>query len=387
VDGNVEMIVNERVVIGIEAHAIGGQQGGNETYALGLLYGLAKIASSNYDFIVFLREKTPVPDFLKEKSNFSFRRVSNSSFRRWLWNVPRLARQGRIHLLHTQYHLPPRLVCPGVITLHDVSFRRYPQHFPSSLLWSLRLSLPHAVRKASAIITVSDFSRTEIEHFYPESRGKVRVVYNGYSAEFKPLPNFEGTDLLRKLGVTGPFILTVSSLQPRKNLLRLMEAFLSLCQEVRDFTANLVLVGRAVWGNNNLTQVFSSHPFRHRIVFSGYLPAIDIARLYSRALFSVYPSVYEGFGLPVLESMACGCPVITSRVSSLPEVAGNAAFLINPFRTEEIAAAMLNLFRSRSLREKLRETGLKQARNFSWEKCAGETLAVYEEVLSERLSH
>lgn len=365
--------------IGIDAHAIGLKQGGNETYASGLLYGLSQIECSDFRYIVFLSEGVPAPDFLKKSKYFSIVRVSTHPFLRLLRDIPLRTYTEKLDLLHTQYHLPLISHCHGVITLHDVSFLRYPEFFSKEIYLRLKLSLPYSIRKAKKIITVSEFSKKEIMEFYRIDEKKIDVIYNGISEIFKPVDAEKG--ILNKYGITKPYILSVSNLQPRKNLSRLIKAFVSLLKSNEKFPYTLVIVGRRLWLYNEIFSEIRNSPYKERIVLTDYVPEKDLVYLYNCADVFVYPSLYEGFGLPVLEAMACGCPVVTSNVSSLPEISGSAAFPVDPYNIDAIAKAILTVITNTYLKERLRAEGLKQSQKFSWKNTAEKTLEVYEQIL------
>ncbi len=372
--------MDRKILVGIDAHAIGRKQGGNETYALGLLHGLVEISPSDFRFLVFLSRYTDVPRFLQAHPLFDFDFVSTYAGMR-IFQLSRKAAERKVALLHTQYHIPFFCPCPSVITFHDVSFLRHPEFFPRFLYCRLKFSLPYAVHRAKKIITVSEFSRKEILTFYNIPANKVRKIYNGYSAVFKPVTE-ERKPQLKKFGISRPYILSVSNLQPRKNITRLIQAFLSLAKSDKTFLHDLVIVGRKLWLYDSIFNEVRKSGYENRIIFTDYVPEEDLVVLYNFADCLVYPSLYEGFGLPVLEAMACGCPVITSSTSSLPEIAGSAGILVDPYRSEEIAHAIRKLVADPQLRKKLRDAGLKQAEQFSWRIAAKQTMEIYREVLS-----
>ncbi|MCM8830086.1 MAG: glycosyltransferase family 4 protein, partial [Candidatus Omnitrophica bacterium] len=366
---------------GIDAHAIGLKQGGNETYALGLLRGLFSIKHPYFNYIVFLSENVPVPEFLLDNEHFSIVRIPRLAYLRFLRDIPIKTYTEKLDLLHTQYHLPLISHCPGIITLHDVSFLRYPEFFPKDIYWRLRISLLYSVRKAKKIITVSEFSKKEIINFYQIENDKVDVVYNGVSENFRPVSIEKNEKVLKKYGITKPYILSVSNLQPRKNLCRLIKAFVFLVKNNERFPYKLVIVGKKLWLYNEIFDEIRNSNFIERIVLTDYVPEQDLVYLYNCAEVFVYPSLYEGFGLPVLEAMACGCPVITSNISSLPEIAGNACILIDPYDIDAIAKAIHIVLTDIDLRARLKTAGLKQSQKFSWRRTAEETIKVYDKVL------
>ena len=373
--------MRERYNIGIDAHAIGLRQGGNETYVYGLLNGLSQIEHPDFKYIVFLSEGIPVPEFLLKNKCFSFATVSPSAALRFIVDIPRKTYTEGLNLLHTQYHLPIISRCPGIITLHDVSFLRYPEFFPKKLYWQLKLSLLYSIRKSKKIITVSEFSKREIIKFYDVEQDKVDVIYNGVSENFRPVGQEDKEKILKKYGIKNPYILSVSNLQPRKNLSRLIKAFSSLVKNNEKFSYDLVIVGRKLWLCSEIFNEIREANIQERVILTGYVPEEDLVYLYNFAEVFVYPSLYEGFGLPIVEAMACGCPVITSSVSSLPEVAGKAGIMVNPYDVEEILQAINGIIDNPDLKRNLKIEGLKQSQKFSWKSAAEKTLKVYESVL------
>jgi len=360
--------------IGIDAHAIGLAQGGNERYARGLLAGLAEIRPEGMRFTVFLTGKAR-QDAVSGARQFSIRSVPRNPAVRLVLSLPRSAVRERLDLLHTQYHLPPALACPAVVTVHDIAFIRYPDCFPAAERLKMRLSVRRSLRKAAKVITVSEFSRREIVWWCPEVEGKVAVIPNGVDSVFRPAAPPASDKELASLGVRRPFILSVGNLQPRKNLCRLLSAYLEVRR--RGWQCGLAIVGRKLWLCDEFFADLRNSPYASDIVLTGYLPDASLAVLYGAAECFVYPSLYEGFGLPVAEAMACGCPVVTSCRSSLPEVAGDAALLVNPESVKEIADAIGAVLSRSELRRCLAEKGPVRARLFSWRSAALRTAEVY----------
>lgn len=181
---------------------------------------------------------------------------------------------------------------------------------------------------------------------------------------------------------TQPYLLSLCTLEPRKNLNFLLQCFAQLLAQDPSLDINLVLVGVSGWKNNNIFQTVQSSPvLKNHIIFTGYIPDHDLSAIYSGALAFVYPSLYEGFGLPPLEAMQCGTPVISSNTSSLPEVVGNAGLMINPSSRDDLCQAILNLINQNSLRKELSQKGIERSKQFSWTKCADQTIAVYKQIV------
>jgi glycosyltransferase involved in cell wall biosynthesis len=231
-----------------------------------------------------------------------------------------------------------------------------------------------------AVITVSRQSCQDLIKYLPVNPKKINVIPEAASLHFHPLNEAEYLPALERHGIRRPYILSVGSLEPRKNLLRLLEAYARL----EGSRPSLVIAGaRNYWKSSPVVETVSRLGLEQHVRFTGYVEDADLPALYSAASLFVFPSLYEGFGLPVLEAMACGTPVVTSSVSSLPEVAGDAALLVDPRDVDAIASAMRRILDDSDLAADLRARGLARAAQFSWERTARETLAVYEKVLGK----
>ncbi|HPP66847.1 MAG TPA: glycosyltransferase family 1 protein [bacterium] len=369
------------IKIGIDAHSIGLKQGGNERYAEGLLKGISEIETNGFAFTIFLNRLADIPDFIKNIQRFHIERVSVSPLKRLVFDISFKAKYLGLDMLHTQYHLPFFTRIPSVITLHDVSYLRHPEFFPVRERLKMRMFMPVSIKKAKKIITVSHFSKNEILKFHPSAKYKLTTVYYGVSENFKPLDNVNIEATLNKYGIARPYILAVSNIQPRKNLNGLLKAFVTLCQQQKDFPCRLVIAGRKLWLYNEIFSEIRRFPVADKIILTDYLKNDELSCLYNGAEMSVYISFYEGFGLPALEAMACGCPVIVSDNSSLPEIVGDAGMLVDPYNVNELASVIKNLFYDKTLRGKLKQKGIEQAKKFSWRKCATETVEIYKQVL------
>jgi glycosyltransferase involved in cell wall biosynthesis len=270
----------------------------------------------------------------------------------------------------------------GVVTVHDLWLDRYPQY--SAKLFGQRLSFHRTKRtawRARKVITVSDHSARDIERLYGLPSDRVVVIRNGVSEDFRPVTAGDGSVLLRRLGIQGDrFILFVGGADPRKN----HRTFLAACgRRLKQLsTYRLVLVGDPTHRFGDLKQSAQRYGLADRVVYTGRLPMADLRILYSATDLFVFPSIYEGFGMPVLEAMACGAPVITSNRTALPEVAGDAAILVNPEDADELADAIVRVLADHTLRAGLRARGFKRAKQFTWEQAARRTLALYRELCS-----
>lgn len=290
--------------------------------------------------------------------------------------VERAARHTGADLLHLPAAIGPiRGTMPTVVTIHDLSVLHAPQDFRPWFRHYARIVIPRLARRAVRVIAVSEATRADVvEHLgVPEDR--VVVVPNGVDVSREPIADS------RKMELPARYVLSVGTLEPRKNLLRLFEAIRMLAE--RPATRDIVLVhaGGYGWLADDIVREAHSPPLRDRVRLLGYVTQGELTSLYGQASLLAYPSLFEGFGLPVLEAMAHGCPVVTSDRSSLPEVAGDAALLVDPESVESIAEGIARLWEDDALAADFRARGLERARSFSWERTARLTADVYASVL------
>ncbi|TWI66068.1 alpha-1,3-rhamnosyl/mannosyltransferase [Desulfobotulus alkaliphilus] len=281
------------------------------------------------------------------------------------------------------YHEPSFISVPfkgnSILTIHDLSHIRYPETHPAARVRWLNKKLSQCIAKASAVLTISECIRKELLLSGLVSKESlVHVTPLGYDTGFCPRSEGETKECLENLGLSWrQFILSVATLEPRKNLDRLLEAYLSLPEKtVKELP--LVLAGAHGWKNRGLIQKTEQVKKPWRVIVTGYLSAPEIKNLMASAAVFAYPSLYEGFGLPVLEAMASGTPVLTSNRGALAELAENAALLVTPEDTYAIAEGLETLLSSEKIRTELHGKGLERASCFSWKQCARTTLAVYE---------
>jgi glycosyltransferase involved in cell wall biosynthesis len=284
------------------------------------------------------------------------------------------------HLFHaTEHLLPPLRGVPTVLTVHDMVFKLFPEHQKRLNFWYLNATMPLFCQRADAIVTVSECSKRDILVHYGLEPGKVTVVYEAASREFRPAPVEAVDEVRRRYGLPDRFLIHVGTIEPRKNLTRLIEALQGLRDE--GTTVPLVVVGGKGWLYDGFFRRLEELEVRDSVRFTGYVPAADLPTLYSAATAAVMPSVYEGCGLPVVEAMACGTPVVSSRTSSLPEMGGEAARYFDPYDVGAMGQAIRDVWADADLRSHMRECGLRQAGRFSWQRAAQESLAVYDKVL------
>lgn len=361
----------------LDAHMLGEQEGGNETYIAGLLSGLHCVSSPQTETISVLYTAAYYASLRQHAILPAIAMRSRTNIRRVFSEIPGLCRRLGVDALHATYVASPILSARLILTVHDVIFRLYPQYFsPRDRLLLLTL-LPLSMRRAHCIITVSEASKADIVQYYPFVREKIVAIPEAAGPVAAVEPDARA---VQELLDGSPFILTVGTLQPRKNLVRLIKAYIQLRSRSRA-RWRLLIVGRAAWQHSEVYQLVRACPFHGDIVFTGYLPDAAVAALYRRCVLFAYPSLYEGFGLPVLEAMACGAPVLAGNRSSIPEVAGDAAVLVDPLSVPALTDAMEQILTTATLQDDLRQRGQARAALFSWDRTARETLNVYRRVV------
>lgn len=287
-----------------------------------------------------------------------------------------LARPGRTwgsELLHVQYVRPPRCDVPCATTIHDISFEHFPRLFTKRAVVRMRATIPWSARHSRVVITGSEYSRRDLIERYRLAPDRVVVTPYAADPRFRPQPPERVRLVRERLGLARDYVLYIGNLQPRKNLPRLLEAYVRLGAD----RPQLVIVGQRAWLHEQVFESVRRHRLDGHVRLTGYLDVDDLPPLYAGALAFVYPSLFEGFGLPVLEAMACGAPTLSSASSSIPEVAGDAALLVDPTRVDAIEEGLRRLLGDAGLRRRLSAAGLDQARLFSWQRCAEETTGAY----------
>jgi glycosyltransferase involved in cell wall biosynthesis len=365
----------------VDAHAIGRHLTGNEVYVRSLLRAFAEV-DRHSDFLAYISEPG-AEKWIPER--FQVRTVASNPYRRLGWDLARLIRADRPDLIHVQYTAPLLGRVPTIVTVHDVSFLEHPEYFTVIRRSQLRYTVAQTVKRAARILTVSEFSRDAILRAYDISPDKVRVIPNAANPDFRVIGREKAQHAVRqRLGFSAPFVFSVGDLQPRKNQIGLIEAFSGLLRAYPQLEHHLVLTGKETWFTPKVLDAARDSGFAERIHFTGFVDDPQLLELYNACDCFVFPSFYEGFGLPILEAMACGRAVACSNTSAMPEVADGAGLLFDPRSTEAITRAMADILRDSELRGRMERLGVQRAAHFSWQKSARATLDVYAEVVGER---
>jgi glycosyltransferase involved in cell wall biosynthesis len=302
----------------------------------------------------------------------------------WLVGLPTLLQISPVDVFHgTNYCIPLWAPCPSVVTIHDLSLFTQSRTHESANVRRGRRRMPLMARRADLIIAPSEWTRREITAHLGIRPERIRVIPEGARDGMRPLFESEYRSVVRKYGLRQPFLLYVGTIEPRKNLATLIKAYHELLSSTRH-RPQLVLAGGRGWLYDEIFKLVDELQLSEEIRFTGYVPDEDLPALYSAAEAFIYPSLYEGFGLPPLEAMACGTPVVTSNVSSLPEVIGAAGLSISPRDQPGLTSALAHLLGDAGMRAHYRDLGLERAAQFSWERAAHETQAIYDEVFEGR---
>ena len=292
-----------------------------------------------------------------------------------LWTLGRAAAGERIDALHAQYFAPLGYGGPLVLTIHDLAFLHVPGSFPRSHRLLMRALVPWSVRRATRVIAVSEFTRRDLEMRYGIPSHRISAIWNGVGQHFRPIEERETRAALARYGLEPGFVFSLGRLNRRKNLGALLRAFAALrARGPADLT--LVIGGKVDHGTGDLMRAARESGRQGRIHWVGLIPEADLPAFYAGAACFVYPSLFEGFGLPLVEAMACGCPVVSSNRAACPEVVGEAGLLVDPEDATAMAAAIADILKDDDLRADLRQRGLARSRQFTWEETGRRTLAV-----------
>ncbi|MDT4896495.1 MAG: hypothetical protein QOH25_1572 [Acidobacteriota bacterium] len=372
--------------IAIDAHSIGTGLAGNETYVTNLIEALAEVDTVNR-YTLYVTRREAVERF---HNRWPHVRVQLTLPHTPLVRIPltlvKELRRRPVDLLHVQYTAPPFAPCPVVATIHDLSFEHLPQTFKRRSRMQLRLTVRRTARTASHILVPSHHTRRDIMETYGIEPRRVSVTPLAAPAHFAPVMDEREVTRVRELyGIKGDYILAVGSIQPRKNLAHLIAAYADLRRaRPQANLPQLALVGKKAWLYDETLRAIEEYGLGDLTVLTGYVEEADLPALYTGALCFVYPSYFEGFGLPPLEAMQCGTPVIAGTLTSLPEVVQDAGLLVDPFDKGALASLIARVIDDPNLRAELRIKGLARARHFSWRETARLTLQAYRRAIGGR---
>jgi len=363
------------------------QHAGLGRYAQELLLALAVTDGQN-EYVVFYNNPAAawvdptLERFPKITTPLSYKPWRLSAMLAHFARIPQDSLFPGVALFHATDHLLPYFRrIKSVFTLHDLIFIFHPETHKPLNRWFLTLMMPRFLRAADAVIAVSECTKRDAVRFYGIPEEKITVIYEGVNPRFRPASPETIASVRARYNLPEHFILYVGTIEPRKNLTALLEAFHHL---LATHDLRLVIVGKKGWLYEGFFRRLRELGLGNRVIFTGYVPDEDLPAIYSAAELFVFPSLYEGFGLPVLEAMACGVPVICSNTSSLPEVAGDAALLVDPTDVRALAGAMEQALTDEALRVTLRARGIERAQRFTWARAAQETMQVYENVVALR---
>ena len=351
---------------------------GSNQYAFELMKALYQRDKKN-DYHVYL-PSPPLPDLPKERKGWHYRVMGPPR----LWNIfglPRALRQERPKpavIFNPGHYSPLFLSLPFVIAIMDLGHFRFPQELTKPILLKLKLWTSFSIRRATHIFAISESTKNDIIKYYGVNRDKVTVTYLGYDEKrFKAqASSIKIKEIKKKYRIKGDYILFLSTLKPRKNIEGLLEALAIL----NDKNLQLVIAGRKGWLYQSVFDKVKELGLTKKVVFTGFVDEDDVPALMAGAKVFTLPSFWEGFGIPAVNAMACGVPVVVSNTGSLPEVVGDAGVIVDPNQPEEIAQGIMKVIGDMETRKTLIKRGLEQVKKFSWEKCAQETLKVLEKV-------
>lgn len=379
--------------IGIDYTAAIKQKGGIGRFVRGLVDGLARVDRFNeYLLLCFHRGRDKLQIPATQTPNFHERlipipeRLMTILWHRFYLPIPVDIATGQVDVFHApDFVLPPLRRGVSVLTVHDLSFLLHPECHEDKLRSYLEKAVPVSLARADVITTDSENARNDLICLMDAAPERVEVVYGGVDETFRPMES--EWELLSKtrqrFGINYPFILNVGLIEPRKNLVVLVQAYERLKSRL-GFSHKLVIAGAKGWLCADVFRKVHDLHLEDDVVFTGYVPDEDLPALFNLADLFVYPSVYEGFGLPVVEAMACGTPVVTSNTSSLPEVVGDAGLMVPPTEVDALVDAMERGLTDLALRDQMRVNGLQQAARFTWLKAAESLLRVYEKASQYR---
>lgn len=372
--------------IGIDSRAAKWYRGtGIGTYSYQLINSLNKINSHN-EYLLFMPENNNLS--IKFKKNFIIKNISQNMCSNF-WdevNIPNILKTKDIDLYHVPQNgigLPKTKVCPFVITLHDIIPYKMPETVGDRYLKIFTEEIPRIIPMCDGIITVSHYSKQDIVNYFNFPPEKIFVTHLANEDIYKPLNKDTCKEFIKKTyGIEDDYILYVGGFSPRKNIVGLIEAFSKLISKLKNTKIKLVIAGSKGKSYSIYKKTTEDLSIQNNVIFPGFIPLEHMPLLYNASKIFIYPSLYEGFGLPPIEAMACGIPIIASNLTSIPEVVGDAAMLINPYDIEELSNAMYHIIENKNLENQLIKKSLLRSSHFNWIKTAEKTQKAYESIIT-----
>ncbi len=388
-------MVKKKIIVGIDIRNIGKKRTGDEVVFLNLVKNFSKLKDKNFNYVLFtdIRDKNKLAKIKRQlniEKNNQFKLVSlsvslkMSKFIWNLWTLPRYLRKNPVDIYHTQYIVP--LFLPKKIKLvthiHDVSFKVYKQFIKWSDLFFLNILIPYSIRKSTKIIVVSQFTKQEIERYYPQAQEKIEVIYNAVNnMEEWNIEQVSFQKIKEKYQLPKKYILYLGTLQPRKNVETLIKGFLSFKKINNKEDISLVIAGKIKAHNFDRKLIPYLNKTQEKIYFIGFVDEKDKTNLIKKACLLVSPSLYEGFGLPVLEALNLGVPVLASNIKPHKEVGGEAIKYFSPLSVASLRKKIYNIcVVSKTEYDSFLSKAKKQLNKFSWKKSAQKMLKIYKEL-------
>jgi len=372
--------MDKKIRIGINARDLNKLSGGTQTFILNILNNLNKIINKEEIEIFYIHNSKRYHNYFENLRSIYIN--SNSKILFDYLYIPLAIMKNKLDIfLFTKNIIPFFTKCKKILVIYDMGYFVKNLNAYGKLDQAyMKFMIPSSLKKADRVITISESTKKEILNYTKKAKNKIKVIYMACDNNFKSINNNKKLIKIKnKYNLPDKFILFKGNITPRKNLTRIISAFDKILNQKNKFF--LVLTAdKKGWMNKDVLKLIKKHKKIKRL---GHVRLNDMPALYNLAYLYLYPSLYEGFGIPILEAQACGCPVITSNISSMPEVAGKGAILINPYNVNEIAGAIKKVVKDKNLRKNIIKEGYKNVKKFSWKKCAQEILNICKEVVQE----
>lgn len=365
--------------IGIDASALVKEASGIGLWIINVLNNIMKIDNEN-EYFLFTYDDIKIPFELKENWQIVYYGGEKKKQIRYLTHMPKLLREYKIDVfVGTRHYLPPfnKNKVKYLAIVHDLIPLYMPELFTKEHKLRFRIFTDICKHQAHEVVAVSEATKRDVMKYMKIDEKHIHVVYEAANSTFTTERNEESIkETMERYNIDSKYVLCLSTVEPRKNMLRTIKAY-EQCILKNNLPYKLVIVGGSGWNNGEIYDyVQQSEDLKKHVIFTGYVSNQDVANIYSNASLFIYASLCEGFGLPILEAMQCGIPVITSNISSMPEVAGDACELIDPYNMEQLQESITKILSDPNLQKRMVEKGIRQAKKFSWEKCAKEILDI-----------